>query len=84
MDERRTPHVYVDQDACLGCRTCFETCIYGVYRWDKQHNVSDPAYPEECVTCRQCECYCPAQCIRVEKPELVIVDPIYDPLGFND
>lgn len=84
LDERRLPHVTVNQDACMGCKTCLRVCTYGVYRWDKEKNCTEAAYPEECVTCRQCEFYCPAKCIDVIPPELVFFDPIYDSLGMND
>lgn len=84
MDERRKPRIIVDQDACHGCQTCYKTCIYGVYRWNKEKNCAEAAYPEECTMCKQCELYCPARCIQVIQPELVFYDPIYDPLGMND
>lgn len=84
LDERRRPHVAVDQNLCQGCRTCLHACIFGVYRWNKEKNVSEAAYPEDCTACRHCEFYCPAKCITVTPSELVFYDAVYDPLGLND
>lgn len=84
LDERRKAHVVVNQDACQGCKKCFHVCMYGVYRWDKENNVSEAAYPEDCTACRHCEFYCPAKCITVTQSELVFYDAVYDPLGMND
>lgn len=84
LDERRITKVTVNQDACQGCKTCLKVCIYGVYRWDKEKNVSEAAYPEDCTACRHCEYYCPAKCIDVQLSELVFYDAIFDPLGLND
>jgi len=84
MDAKRMPQVTVNQDACQGCKSCFKTCVYGVYRWDKKANVSVAAYPEECVACLQCAMNCPANCIKVIPPAVAFYDPLYDPFGLND
>ena len=55
LDDRRKPHVFVNQDACQGCKNCLHACIYGVYRWNKEKNISEAAYPEDCTACRHCE-----------------------------
>ena len=83
-DKRRYPTVKVNSDACQGCKSCFKTCIYGVYRWDAEANVSVPAHPEECVTCLQCTMYCPAGAIQVIPGAISFYDPLFDPLGLND
>ena len=84
LEEKRRTHVTVNQEACQGCQRCIHVCMYGVYRWDKERNVSIAAYPEECTTCRHCEFYCPAKCIDVQAPKVVFYYAVYDPLGLND
>lgn len=84
LDEKRKPHVTVNQDACQGCGSCYRVCMYGVYRWNKELNVSEAAYPEDCTSCRHCEYYCPAKCIEVTPAQVVFYDAVYDPLGLND
>ena len=84
LDDRRKPHVFVNQDACQGCKNCLHACIYGVYRWNKEKNISEAAYPEDCTACRHCEFYCPAKCITIQPAELVFNDPIYDVPELND
>ena len=83
-DKRRYPTVKVNNDACQGCKSCIKTCIYGVYSWDKEKNVSMAKYQEECVFCKQCEFNCPAGCIEIIMPTVSFYDPLFDPLGLND
>lgn len=84
IDERRIPHVTVNTAACQGCQRCYHACMYGVYRWNYEKNVTEAAYPEDCTGCRHCEFYCPAKCINVEPQKVVFYDAVYDPLGLND
>lgn len=83
-DPRRQHHVDINYDICQSCGKCYHTCIYGVYRWNREENKPEAAYPEECAVCRQCECYCPAHAIDVKQPEIVFYDALFDPLGMND
>ncbi len=82
-DERRMPHVKVDENACMGCMNCVKTCIYEVYKWNSEKNITEALYEEECVACLQCELNCPAGAITVIPPELAFFDPIYDAINIE-
>lgn len=50
--------LYIDQEKCVGCATCYRSCFVDVYRWDKEKKQPIAAYPEDCVNC----CFCIAEC----------------------
>lgn len=83
-DPRRLHQVSVDPKKCMGCKECIHRCIYEVYLWDKEKNISKAAYTEECVACMQCAYFCPAGAITIKQGTVAFFDPLYDPFGLND
>lgn len=83
-DLRRLAKVTVDKDLCMGCQKCIRTCCNDVYKWDKENKLAVVAYPEECVECYQCMCYCPSGAIKVEAATMAFYDTLYDGLGLNN
>jgi NAD-dependent dihydropyrimidine dehydrogenase PreA subunit len=83
-DTRRLHKVKVNGDICMGCKRCIKTCIYSVYKWDKEKKEPVPAYSEECTACLQCEYYCPSGAINIENAAVAFYDTFYDPFGLND
>jgi len=49
----------VDQEKCVGCRTCFEFCSHGVYSWDQETATPKVLEPFQCVVgCSSCSQQC--------------------------
>ena len=84
IDAKRLPKVIINHDECQGCKSCYKTCMYGIYRWDAKEKLPYASYSDDCVACRMCEMYCPGGCITIVPPEVVLYDPLYDPYGLND
>ncbi|MBU2489221.1 MAG: epimerase, partial [Proteobacteria bacterium] len=55
-------------DACQGCGTCIETCIFEAIRLENGRAV----HTDACRVCGRCERYCPNQAV-----ELVLENPDY-------
>jgi NAD-dependent dihydropyrimidine dehydrogenase PreA subunit len=54
----------VDVKACTGCGTCEKVCPMDVIRMN-QNNQPEIRYPQDCITCFNCEVDCPTQAIVV-------------------
>jgi NAD-dependent dihydropyrimidine dehydrogenase PreA subunit len=53
----------VDQERCIGCEQCFQTCYGDVFRMDNAANKSVVTYPQDCARCFWCLALCPANAI---------------------
>lgn len=54
----------VDEDKCIGCKTCFEFCTHGTYNWDEEVGKPVVQNPTSCVVgCSSCAAQCPAEAI---------------------
>lgn len=74
IPRREVPwHPTVEEDLCVGCRSCIEFCPSKVYEWDDERNVPIVARPEDCVVyCMGCAKVCPEEAIHFpEKEEIV-------------
>lgn len=58
---------YVDQDACIGCGLCVETCP-DVFEMDdeKAKVVTDPVPSGAEDACKEAASACPVEAIRIE------------------
>ena len=63
----RTVKAYVDQDLCIGCGLCAETCP-DVFAMDgeKAKVVADPVPSGAAEACKDAACACPVEAIRIE------------------
>ena len=55
----------IDQDKCIGCGTCINTCPIDVIRMDKSINKATIAYKEDCQICGLCVLDCPTKAITL-------------------
>ena len=55
--------VTIDQDACLGCSACVDTCPQQVL--ELVDDKATVANPDDCVECGACESACPAEAITL-------------------
>ena len=55
----------IDETKCNGCGICVERCPLDTLRMDTSSNKAYIAYPEDCMTCYQCELECPCEAIYV-------------------
>lgn len=58
-------NVTVDEDKCIGCKQCVDTCPTGVY--EMNGDKSEPVNADECVGCESCVEVCEGHCITVEE-----------------
>lgn len=57
-------HPSIDEDACIGCRLCFEFCKHGTYSWCEHTGKPKVTSPESCVVgCSTCAAQCPTEAI---------------------
>ena len=54
----------VDQEKCVGCGLCVEICPLDVLRLGASGKACI-AYPEDCMTCYECELGCAYEAIDV-------------------
>jgi len=54
----------LDEDRCVGCKTCVDVCAEDVLRFDEDRQKPYIAYPEDCLGCGACEWLCPEKCIE--------------------
>lgn len=59
--------VNIDLDKCTSCGLCDPICPADVIHMEQNGDKEFPVikYPEHCVTCFNCEIFCPVQCIDV-------------------
>jgi NAD-dependent dihydropyrimidine dehydrogenase PreA subunit len=53
----------IDQEKCVGCGICVESCPADVIRMNDSTGKAYPKYAQDCVTCCWCLGECPAQAI---------------------
>jgi NAD-dependent dihydropyrimidine dehydrogenase PreA subunit len=56
----------LDWDTCNGCGICADICPTDVFRIDERTEKAVIRYPEECMTCFECENQCPVNAIEVD------------------
>lgn len=65
------PLPVIDQERCIGCRRCVETCP--THALDQEAEKAYLRYPEWCTYCTLCEDICPTQAIAL--PFLIVLAP---------
>ena len=58
-------NIIVNNELCIGCKACFQSCFIDVINWDEAAKRPVVAYPEECVQCMFCEMNCPVRAVKV-------------------
>ncbi len=56
----------VNSDKCSGCGICVDVCPMDVFRMDEETKKTNAEYPEDCMTCYNCEIECPTGAIRID------------------
>ena len=62
-------NIKVDEDKCIGCKTCYIVCPFMVYEMEKSVNnkkIAVPKYSEDCFLCQSCQAECPTNAITIE------------------
>jgi len=57
--------IELDENLCVGCKTCYKACWADVIRWDEAREKPVMAYTEDCVVCNFCEISCTEEAIKV-------------------
>ena len=55
----------IDLHLCNSCMACIDVCPTDVLRFDESMQKPVIRYPENCITCYNCEQECPQDCIDV-------------------
>jgi NAD-dependent dihydropyrimidine dehydrogenase PreA subunit len=58
--------IKIDNESCVGCKTCYKACFIDVLRWDEESKRPVVAYPEDCVNCMVCVSYCPKDAVSIK------------------
>lgn len=54
----------IDEDLCIACGECLDTCPNGVYVLDENAGVMRVANPGNCVVlCDKCATFCPQEAV---------------------
>ena len=62
--------VVIDQDTCIGCNRCVDSCPTDVFRAGAEDGPALVVYPDDCCACQLCVEDCPVDCITID-PDLV-------------
>ncbi|TRO50783.1 4Fe-4S dicluster domain-containing protein [Candidatus Bathyarchaeota archaeon] len=57
------PKVTLNEEKCINCKTCIETCPMGVY--EDQGDKVVVAKEDDCIACMGCVGACPVEAIEV-------------------
>ncbi len=55
----------IDQELCIGCGDCVNSCPMDVIRMDEETGKAVIRYGEDCMICDQCALDCPVDAITV-------------------
>lgn len=61
----------INEEKCIGCGTCVETCPMDVFRMEKDTKKSAITYQEDCQICHLCRIYCPVDAITITPAKCV-------------
>jgi NAD-dependent dihydropyrimidine dehydrogenase PreA subunit len=53
------------EEKCNGCGICVDICPLDVFRMDESGEKAIIKYPDDCMTCFECELSCPEGAIYV-------------------
>jgi len=56
----------VDEDACVGCGACLESCPADPVVFEMVDDVSKVAHPDACIECGACVDACPVDAIELD------------------
>ena len=55
----------IDEDICIGCRICVDSCMMDVIYFDEDKGKAYIKYPKDCQACFLCQRDCPVKAITV-------------------
>ena len=64
----------INEEKCVLCRNCLNTCPVDVFRYDAEKRKMVVRYPEDCGCCMACWYDCPTGAIDIT-PEAVPLVP---------
>ena len=74
------PKEKIDEEACIGCGDCVDSCPMDVIRMDDESGKAVIRYGEDCMICNQCALDCPVDAITVTPYK---DDPVHHELGLG-
>ena len=58
----------IDYKKCIGCKRCYDLCPMDVFTIDKESEMPNASYNEECWHCGICWMECPKRAIDITYP----------------